>query len=108
MVQSVDDKACVFKVFVYAHESIKNNSHCTWGWQLYGHAVISVSISAAVAATAYLPVFILGGCLLLQKRSDAKRRMVHQRVPLGPPIVPQVQYLGIERGAPMLWPENNP
>ena len=86
----------------------------TWGWQLYSNAVISVTIPAAAAAAASLSVFLtdifivaLVGCILFQDRSEAQCRMIHQHVTFSTPVIPQVEWFPIKRGAPVLSPENN-
>jgi hypothetical protein len=67
---------------------------CTWGWQLYSNAVISVTIPAAAASlSVFLTdvfVFVLVSCLLLQDRCKAQCRMIHQHVTFSTPVIPQV------------------
>jgi hypothetical protein len=94
--------------------------NCTWRWQLYSNAVISVIIPAAAAtatatATASLSVFltdvfivVLVGCLLLQDRCEAQCRMIYQHVSFSTPVIPQVEWFPVERDAPVLSPENKP
>ena len=84
----------------------------TWGWQLYSNAVISVTTPAPAAS---LPVFltdvfivVLVGCLLLQDRCEAQCRMIHQHVTFSTPVIPQNEWFPVERGAPVLSPENKP
>lgn len=89
------------------------NRNCTWGWQLYSNAVISVTIPAAAAASLFVfltDVFIvvLVWCLLLQDRCEAQCRMIHQHVSFSTPVIPQVEWFPVERDAPVLSPENKP